>query len=281
MPEPCMHAPLPYESIAFLALKRLPLPPGLSNSVAHFSARLALAMWMSLWDFILCISSLLRTKHCLGMGFLFFNLAHVPFYPASMGWLVFLLCHYTAPTVISLIFCLIVTSGLTGWSTCHVNFLPYSFFWYLLPSIPTGPIHFVPWASLGNLGSFHHFLPLSFSWLLLNSLGFHNPITTSLPLGLLAFEPTSFTNSFLWTSLSHFYFLSIFYNSHGPTISIFGVFLACLLSLRPIIILVDLLTIIPIILAKWSLFYYSFFFPIFFILVGFFCYWAPFVNTLQ
>ena len=103
---PCMHAPLPYESIAFLALKRLPLPPGLSNSVAHYSARLALAMWMSLWAFILCISFLLRTKHCLGMGFLFFNLAHVPFYPASMGWLVFLLCHYTAPTVISLIFLL-------------------------------------------------------------------------------------------------------------------------------------------------------------------------------
>ena len=147
------HAPLSYESIAFLALTRLSLPHSLSDFAARSGARLTLAAWMSLWAFILCIPSLLQARHYLGMGFLFFNLAHVAFHPASVGWLVFLPCHYTALVVISLIFCLIVTSGLTGWSICHVNFLPYSFFWFLLPNIPTGPIHSITWASLA------HFIP--------------------------------------------------------------------------------------------------------------------------
>ena len=120
-----------------------------------------------------------------------------------------------------------------------------------------------PFHSLGKLGPFHHFLPLSFSWHLLNSLSFHGPITTSLPLGLLAFEPTSFTNSFFWASPADFYFLSIFYISYGPTTLILGAFSTRLLSLRPIIILVGLLTIIPIILVQWPLFYYSFFFYLF------------------
>ena len=211
---------------------------------------------MSLWTFILCITSLLWARHCSGMGFLFFNLAHVPFHSTSMGWLVFLPCHCTALAVISLIFCLVVTFRLTGWSTCHVNFLSYSFFCSLLPNIPAGPIHSVPWASSA------HFVPwasltcfiISYIFhshgLLLNSLGFHGPITTSLPLGLLAFKTTPFTNSFLWASLTHFYFLSISYNSHEPTTSFFGASSACLLSLKPLIILVGLLTIIPTILAQ-------------------------------
>ena len=199
------------------------------------------------------------------MGFLFFNLAYVPFHPMFTGWLVFLSCHCFAPVVMSLIFCLVVTFRLTGWSTCHVNFLSYSFFCSLLPNIPAGPIHSVPWASSAHFvpwASLTYFI-ISYIFhshgLLLNSLGFHGPITTSLPLGLLAFKTTPFTNSFLWASPTHFYFLFVSYNSHGPTTSILGASSTHLLSLRPIIILVSLLTIIPIILAQWSLFYYSFF----------------------
>ena len=43
MSEPYVHAPLPYESITFLALTCLPLPLGLSDPVARSSIRLALA----------------------------------------------------------------------------------------------------------------------------------------------------------------------------------------------------------------------------------------------
>ena len=73
--------------------------------------------------------------------------------------------------------------------------------------------------------------------LLLNLLGFPNPITTSLPLVLSAFKPTLFTNSFLWASLAHFYFLSISYNSHGLTTSFFEASSIDLLPFRPLIIL--------------------------------------------
>ena len=154
------------------------------------------------------------------------------------------------------LFCLVVSSGLTGLSTCHVNFLHYSFFWSLLPRIPTRPIHSVPWASLGqfilwvSLAQF--IIPYLFHshGLLLNHLGFSDPITASLTLDLLAFEPTPFTNSFLWASLANFYFLSISYNSHRPTTSLFGASSTRLLSLMPLIILVGWLTIIPVILAQ-------------------------------
>ena len=43
MPEPCVHAPLLYESVAFLALMSLPFPPSLSNSAACFGTCLTLA----------------------------------------------------------------------------------------------------------------------------------------------------------------------------------------------------------------------------------------------
>ena len=43
MSEPYVHAPLPYESITFLALTCLPLPLGLSDPVARSSICLALA----------------------------------------------------------------------------------------------------------------------------------------------------------------------------------------------------------------------------------------------
>ena len=41
-PEPCVHAPLPFEPNTFLAFTHLPLPPGLSDSAARSSIRLTL-----------------------------------------------------------------------------------------------------------------------------------------------------------------------------------------------------------------------------------------------
>ena len=135
--------------------------------------------------------------------------------------------------------CFVVASRLIGWSTYHVNFLPYSFFWSLLPMILARFIHSVPWASSAHFvlwESLAHFI-LSYLFhshkLLLNHLGFPGPITTSLPLGLLAFKPTPFTNSFLWASPTHFYFLSISYNSYELTTSFFGASLARCFLLGP------------------------------------------------
>ena len=162
MPESCVHAPLPYESIAFLALTHLPLPPSLSDFATHSSVYLTLAAWMSFWVFILYIPFLLWAGHCLGMGFPFFDLAHVSFYPMSVGWLVLLPSHCIAPSTISLIF---LSSRLIGGRVCHFNSLYYFFFWSLLPSIPIGPTHLVPWASSVHFiiwaCQFHPFLPLS------------------------------------------------------------------------------------------------------------------------
>ena len=42
--EPCVRAPLSYESITFLALTPLPLSTGLSNSAARFGVFLTLMM---------------------------------------------------------------------------------------------------------------------------------------------------------------------------------------------------------------------------------------------
>ena len=94
-----MRAPLPYESIAFLAFTHLPLLTSLSDS----------------WVFILYISFLLQAKHCLGVGFLFFNLAHVSFHPLSMGWLVLLPHHCIVLAMISFtLVYLVITFGLAG-----------------------------------------------------------------------------------------------------------------------------------------------------------------------
>ena len=127
-----------------------------------------------------------------------------------------------------------------SWSTCHVNFLTYSFFWSLLPSIPcwANPFRTLgflnPFHSLGIIDPFHPFLPPSFPWAFAKFFGLPRPI---------------FTSSFFYIS----------YNSHEPTISFLGASSICLLSIKPLIILVGLLTIIPAILTQWSLFYYSFF----------------------
>ena len=46
MPEPCVHAPLPFESITFLALTHLSLPPGLFDSAVRSDIYLTLVAWM-------------------------------------------------------------------------------------------------------------------------------------------------------------------------------------------------------------------------------------------
>jgi len=89
-----VRAPLPYESITFLAPMCLPLPTGLSDFAALSSAYLTLVAWMSSWVFILCISFFHRAEHCLSVGFLFFNLPMSPFIPYLWaGW-----CSYHVTT---------------------------------------------------------------------------------------------------------------------------------------------------------------------------------------
>ena len=87
--------------------------------------------------------------------------------------------------------------------------------------------------------------------LLLNFLGFSSPITISFFFwGLLAFEPISFTNSFLRAPPACLCFLSTSYDSHGLITSFFGASLACLLALEPLCYFVGSWTIIPTIQAS-------------------------------
>ena len=44
VPEPCVHAPLPFEPIAFLAFTCLPLPPSLFDSAVHSDICLTLVV---------------------------------------------------------------------------------------------------------------------------------------------------------------------------------------------------------------------------------------------
>ena len=85
---------------------RLLLPTGLLDFVARSGTYLTLVVWMSSWVFILCISFFLWVKHCLGVGFLFFNLAHASFHPLSVGWLMLLPHHCIVPAMISFTLCL-------------------------------------------------------------------------------------------------------------------------------------------------------------------------------
>ena len=129
------------------------------------------------------------------------------------------------------------------------------------------PTHFIPWASLTYfiLSYFLHSYGLSLIF-------WASPaqLPHLLPLGLLAFEPISITNSFLWAVLVCFCFLSISYDSYGLTTSFFGAplglfafFGAFLLFFRP--------------MNHYSyhssrmIFTLLFSFSISFILLGFFC----------
>ena len=133
--------------------------------------------------------------------------------------------------------------------------------------------HFI---SLGILDLLHSFgqpwpIPfLHFHWFLLNFLSSFDSITTSLPLGLLAFKPIPFINSFLWAPPAHFCFLFISHDSHGAYYFILWGFLglfafsgATLLFFRP----VDHYSCHSDLMVFTLLFSFS----TFFILMGFFC----------
>ena len=157
---------------------------------------------MSSWIFILCISFLLRAGYCLGVGFLFFNSARVPFHPLSVSWLVLLPFHDIVPAMMLFtLVCLVITFGLAVWSACHASFSYYSFFYSLLPSILVGPVHstsraspahfilwafeahFIIWVSLAHF-IFSYFLHSH--GFLLNLLGFPDPIKTSFAFGFIS-----------------------------------------------------------------------------------------------
>ena len=112
--EPCVHAPLPYESIVVLVFMRLPLPTGLFDSGTRSRACLTLMAWVSFFVFILCILFLLPARHCLSVGFLFFNSVHVSFHPLFVGWFVLLPRHCIASTMISFNLVYYTTSGLAS-----------------------------------------------------------------------------------------------------------------------------------------------------------------------
>ena len=140
-----------------------------------------------------------------------------------------------------------------------------------------------PFYSLGILSPFHslgaslaHFILSYFlhsHGLLLNLLGFPAQLPHPLPLGLLAFEPISFTNSFLWALLVRFLFLSISYDSHGLATSIFGAPLGSFAFFRAFLLFcrhVDNYSNH----SSPMIFILLFHFFISFILLGFFCHWA-------
>ena len=94
---------------------------------------------------------------------------------------------------------------------------------------------------------------------LLNPLGFLGPITISLPFGLIGLwaNPMNLLIPFFRLPWPIFYFLSISYNSHGLTTSFLGLPRPIYFLLGHLLSFVGLLTIILVILAQWSLFYYS------------------------
>ena len=135
------------------------------------------------------------------------------------------------------------------------------------------PTHFIPWASLTYfiLSYFLHSYGLSLIF-------WASPaqLPHLLPLGLLAFEPISITNSFLWAVLVCFCFLSISYDSYGLTTSFFeaplgpfAFFGAFLLFCKP----VDHYSCHSCHFGS-MVFTLLFSFSISFILLGFFYHWA-------
>ena len=175
----------------------------------------------------------------------------------------------------------------------------YSFLQFTLPNIFARSVlmssraslaHSLPLGILGPFHSFEHTLPVSFigaslahliltfSWVFAKSFRFPQSNYHILYFwGLLAFEPISFTNFFLWAPLAYLCLLSTSYDSHELITSFFGAplgsfafFWAFLLFCRPIdhysyhsgLIVSSLILLILILLILLSL-------PIF-ILLGFF-----------
>jgi len=112
------------------------------------------------------------------------------FFPMSVGLLAGDLAmplHCSCYIITSLLFS--VTCGLMGWCSYHVS--PLSTSLLLLSFIGQHSCCASPFHSSDHLLHFTSFTLMGF---LLNLLGFHGPITTSLPLiifsGLLALKPT-------------------------------------------------------------------------------------------
>ena len=117
-------------------------------------------------------------------------LAHILFFSMSMGLLArdpTMPLHCSYYIITSLLFS--VTCGLMGWCSYHVS--PLSTSLPLLGFIGQHSCCASPFHSSDHL---LHFTSFTFMGFLLNPLGFHGPITTSLPLitfsGLLALKPT-------------------------------------------------------------------------------------------
>ena len=160
----------------------------------------------------------------------------------SLGWV--LLGH--GPFLLSSNPCLLCgsadTSAMPPHCLCHVAF------WFVLTGPPLGLPHTFPFTQFMQPSTFAgivlkvfwasstHSNP-SFKWAFAKSFGLPQPNYHILYFqGLLASLPTSFTNSFIWAPLAHFYLLSICHNSHG-FITFFGLPWIRLLSLGLLTIL--------------------------------------------
>ena len=185
---------------------------------------------MSQWVFIFYFSFLLWVGYCLGIG-------PISFYFWFVGQLVFLPCHCTASTVVSLNLCL-----LDLFCACHVLFLLLihvtQYFCWVNFDIILGflgpfysfrhpqPASFL-WASSGHL-------TLTFPWDFAKSFGLPHPNYHILYFwGLLAFASFLFTNFSLWAPPTHICLLSTYCDSHGLSTSFSGLPWAYLLSLGP------------------------------------------------
>ena len=150
MPMPCVHVSLPYKSVDFLALMRVSLPTGLFDSATHSGACLTLVAWMSYLVFIICISFLIRAKHCWGVGFLFLIWLMSPLIPCS--WAGWCSCHAIALFLLWYhlpLFTLLLLSLQAKVLAMPVSYVIPSF--SLLPSIPVGPVHITSRASPAHI----------------------------------------------------------------------------------------------------------------------------------
>ena len=143
-----MHTLLSSESITFLAFMHLSLTPRLSDSAAHSSICLTLVAWMihgTLGFRFLHFISFLDWA-LFGCGPSPSYLAHVPFCPVFMGWLVLLPCHCTALLLLwyHLSFYLVVAFRLTSWSSCQpISYIISSFGLYWPAFLLGQPISFL------------------------------------------------------------------------------------------------------------------------------------------
>ena len=245
-----MRALLSYESMACLLSMCLPLSGGLSGLCCTFCCSFLISCGVDKsLDLHFCTSFFLWAGSCLGIGPSSFSSAPVSLFFWFVGRLTFPPHHFIASAVLPLNLCL-----LGFFWACHAPF-SYSIqvaqcFCWVNPHTILGfldPFHsfrhsrptLFLWASLAHS-------ILTFPWVFATSFGLLWPNCRILYFrGFLAFAPISLTNSFLWAPPTHFYLLSISYNSHGLTTSFFGLPWARLLSLGPFYYSIGSWTIIP------------------------------------